>query len=269
MDSEIKTAAERLSSSAATGIHCEPIRELIGVDAIDHAYAIQKLNVEQRISSGEKPVGYKIGLTSEKVQAQFGIDQPDYGVLFDTMLKDQEEIIAWDELMQPRVEVEIAFIVNKDLNDENLTMDDMRAAIGEAACSIEIVGSRIRNWDIKIVDTIADNASASHYVLSDKRRSLEGFDLEGCKMTLYKGDELVSEGKGSDCMGSPLISALWLAKKMQELGNPIRKDDVLMTGALGPMVGVNPGDEFQAKIEGLGEVMVKFGDNQSDANAKS
>jgi len=133
-------------------------------------------------------------------------------------------------------------------------MSDLINAIDYAAVSIEIVGSRIANWDIKITDTIADNASASHFILGESRVPLSQIDLEKCKMSLIRNGEVVSEGSGAACMDNPLNAALWLAQTMAEMGNPLKAGEVLLSGALGPMVPIEQGDKFEAVIEGLGSV---------------
>ncbi|MEM7104715.1 MAG: fumarylacetoacetate hydrolase family protein [Bacteroidota bacterium] len=256
----IEAAAKRLRKAAETRVVCSPVRDLIDEYDEELAYKVQQINNDLRIKAGERVVGKKIGLTSKSVQAQFGISAPDFGLLFDTneVLNGSEISIA--EIMQPRVETEIAFILGKDLIDPSITAAEMLSAIDFALASIEIVGSRIKNWDIRITDTIADNASASHFVLGHKPVHLSNFDLINCKMAMQKNGEVVSEGKGSDCIGSPINAAIWLARKMTTLGDPLKAGDILLTGALGPMVPVDAGDHVSATIEGLGEVSVTFTD---------
>jgi 2-keto-4-pentenoate hydratase len=136
---------------------------------------------------------------------------------------------------------------------------DVLSAIDYALASIEIVGSRIENWNIRITDTIADNASASHFVLGHRPGRLETLDLIGCNMSLHKNGVLASEGTGAACLGSPINATLWLAKTLIQMGDPLRAGDVILTGALGPMVSVEPGDQVSCSIEGLGTVSVQFG----------
>jgi 2-keto-4-pentenoate hydratase len=200
--------------------------------------------------------GKKIGLTSFVVQEQLGVDQPDYGILFDTMeVKDGK--LAFSELVQPKAEAEIAFVLGEDLEgDFNIT--DLIEAIDYATVSIEIVGSRVADWNIRITDTIADNASASHYILGDAKVSIDDVDLVGCQMTMTKNGEIASEGTGEACMDNPLNAALWLAQTMAKQGSPLRKGEVLLSGALGPMVPIEKGDIFEATIEGLGSVKLEI-----------
>src|SRR5690606_38919064 len=146
--------------------------------------------------------------------------------------------------------------LKKEISSHNPSLKEIIEAIDYMVAAIEIVGSRIANWNIKITDTIADNASASHFVLGTQKKQLNDIDIIGCEMQLFKNDQLVSEGCGSACLGSPLIAVQWLAKKMTETGNPLQAGDIILSGALGPMVNVAEGDEIRATVEGLGLVKV-------------
>ena len=254
----IETAARRLREADLRKETCMPVRDLIGTKDLDAAYAVQRLNTQLKIDSGAKVVGHKIGLTAAVVQEQLGVDQPDFGLLWDDKEVSNGGSISVSELMQPKAEAEIAFVLGKNLDSEDFNQETLLDAIAYALASIEIVGSRVENWDIKITDTIADNASASHWVIGDQRVELKDLDLVNCKMTMKKNDEIVSEGQGRNCLGSPLNALEWLAKKMAGIGEPLKKGDLILTGALGPMVPINAGDHFEAGIEGMGAVNVTF-----------
>ncbi len=257
-NTNIAAAAKRLREAAKTGITCTPIRDLIGTTDVASAYAVQEINTNLRIEAGARIVGSKIGLTAPVVQQQLGVNQPDFGMLWqDTEVLNGGEISV-REIMQPRVEAEIAFVLGKDLESDQLTSIDIISAVEYAVASIEIVGSRIQNWDIKITDTIADNASASHWVVGHRPVKLEQLDLINCKMQMQQNGKVVSEGMGKNCLGSPINAALWLANKMAQMGMPLKAGDLVLTGALGPMISVQAGDHFSANIEGLGEVSVQF-----------
>ena len=256
--SNINEAALQLRNSSNKKTTCSPVRNLIGATDIEAAYKVQEINIAERLRNSAKPVGSKVGLTSFAVQKQLGVDQPDFGVLLDDMVVEQGSTVDYNLLMQPKVEAEVAFVLKSDLPSGEISESALIEAIDYAVASIEIVGSRVENWDICITDTIADNASASHYVLGTKHNTMQGLDLVGCKMKLWVNDELVSEGKGEACMGSPINAALWLANTMVNLGKPLRAGDVILSGALGPMAPVKPGDKARASIEGLGEVSVNF-----------
>ena len=259
MQKSIKTAAERLRQAAETGQACAPVRELIGLDDLAAAYEVQALNTQLRLAAGARIVGRKIGLTAKSVQTQLGVEQPDYGVLFHDREVLNGAIVPWQALMQPRAEGEIAFVLGKDLPHPDLISADVISAIDYALASIEIVGSRIENWNIRITDTIADNASASHFVLGHRPVRLEHLDLTGCNMSLLKNGVQVSEGLGAACLGSPINALVWLAKTMARLGEPLRAGEVILTGALGPVVAVTPGDRIDCHIDGLGSASVHFG----------
>src|SRR5210317_1133962 len=234
-----------------------PIRDAIGND-IETAYAIQKKLIQQRIADGERVVGKKIGLTSPAVQAQLGVDQPDYGVLFNTMDMTGKGPVPVELLMQPKVEGELAFVLGADLRDPDVDMETLKSAIIAVRPAIEIVGSRVEKWDIKISDTIADNASGSHYVLSTQAKPLAEVPTATIEMTLLKNGAVASEGNGKACMGDPLNAALWLAQTMARMGRPLLKGEVLLSGALGPMVPVERGDAFELRVEGFLSTMVSF-----------
>jgi 2-keto-4-pentenoate hydratase len=252
-----KDLGKQLFESLNSGQSIAPIRDQINND-IDAAYAVQKELVALRKARGEKVVGKKIGLTSFAVQEQLGVDQPDYGVLFDTMNLTDKGPVPMELLMQPKVEGELAFILGEDLDGPEITKEELINAISQVLPSIEIVGSRITNWDIRISDTIADNASGSHFVLGSEGRPLAQVDTVGITMRLKRNGEIASEGTGAACMDDPLNAALWLAKTMAKNGQPLKSGEVLLSGALGPMVPVESGDFFSLEVDGFAPVLLRF-----------
>lgn len=257
--SDLKTLARILRQAEESKNPCSPVRKIIGIENVAAAYEIQNINNDLRLENGGRIVGRKIGLTSKAVQKQLGVDQPDYGALFHDMEVLNGGMIPWNETMQPKVEAEIAFILSKDLPSADIGVIDILGAIDYALVSLEIVGSRIENWNIKITDTIADNASASHFVLGHQPMKLNQIDLINCKMAMTRNGDLVSEGTGSACLGSPINATLWLAQTMAELGTPLKAGDLVLSGALGAMAKVEAGDLVSASIDGLGTVSVFFG----------
>lgn len=255
---KVEDAAKALRAVYGGAPPIHPLRGLFDAPSIETAYAIQETNTRKWVADGRKIAGRKIGLTSKAVQAQLGVDQPDYGALFDDMEVESFGEVAASSVCQPRIEGEIAFVLKRDLPLAKPTLNDVQLAIDYAVASFEIVGSRIRGWDITIFDTIADNASSGKYVLSDKRASLENLDLLNCKMVLEANGEVVSTGQGSACLGNPLIATQWLAEVMVKAGQPLSAGDVVLSGALGPFVNVEAGVTYGLKIEGLGDVQTTF-----------
>lgn len=256
-------AARRLSEASATRTPCAPIRDLLPSNHVhaqmEFGYRVQRLLTRESLKVGRRIVGAKIGLTSEAVQRQLGVDQPDTGVLFADMVRGEEEVIDPTELLQPKIEAEIAFVLSADLSGPDIDIASVRSAVATAVAALEIVDSRVADWDIRLVDTIADNASCGLYVLGSNPLPLEGLDLPGSAMAMTAGGEVVSTGSGTACLGDPCAALLWLSRTAWDLGAPLRAGDVVLSGALGPMVSVAPGTTYEATIEGLGTVSATFG----------
>lgn len=251
-------AARRLHDAEQSRTACAPIRDLIGDSDIASAYEVQKANLDRWTESGRRIVGRKVGLTSAVVQKSLGIDQPDYGTLFVDMEIADGGIVAAGRLLQPRVEGEIAFVLRSDLTQKEPSIVDIIKATDFALPAIEIVDSRVRDWDIRIVDTIADNGSCGLYVLGASPVQLDRIDLKMCGMVLEQNGEVGSTGAGRACLGNPLHAVQWLAKIMVAAGQPLKAGDVVLSGALGPMVSVKAGDHIEVRISGVGSVSVRF-----------
>lgn len=256
-DATIAVAAGRLAAAAATGVPCEPVRDLIGPEDIVSAYRVQERFNALRAESSPV-VGRKIGATSQAVQMQLGVDQPDFGVLFADMQFADGDLLPFDRLLQPRVEAEIAFVLLRDLVDGPLDVRQCRAAVDYAVAALEIVDSRIKGWDISFADTVADNASSGLYVLGTARHTLDDFEPGEVLMGLRVDGELVSSGDGTACLGDPLNALSWLAHRAREFGDPLRAGQLILSGALGPMVPVQPGSTVRASIKPLGSVSATF-----------
>ncbi|MFJ9380748.1 2-keto-4-pentenoate hydratase [Streptomyces sp. NPDC101455] len=261
----VAKAASLLAEAARTGTACPPVRALFddGGD-LESAYAVQQLNIQHGLDAGRRIVGRKIGLTSVAVQRQLGVDRPDFGALFADMAVPDGGEVAAGRLIQPKVEAEVALVLGRDLPHGQCSLVDVLRAVDFALPALEIVDSRIVDWDISLVDTVADNASCGLYVLGGRPVPLTGADLRAVTMTMTRGGETVSEGTGADCFGSPLNAAVWLASALAERGDPLRAGDLVLTGALGPMVPADPGDVFEARISDLGSVRIAFS-TQGDA----
>lgn len=243
----VMQAAQRLRDAAASRTPCAPVRDLIGAAAVEAAYAVQLQLTQERRASGERVVGRKIGLTSPAVQAQLGVDRPDFGVLFDDMEVADGEAVPMSRLIQPKVEAEIAFALGADL-DGDVSPATVRAAVDHAAVALEIVDSRIADWDISIADTVADNASSGLFVLGSRRLRLDEFEPRDTTVCLTVDGLVVSTGSGAACLGDPLAALAWLAETARDLGEPLRAGQVVMSGALGPMVPVRAGTNVRADL---------------------
>ncbi|WP_400995550.1 2-keto-4-pentenoate hydratase [Agromyces sp. GXQ0307] len=253
----VHAAESLLRAAACARIPCAPVRDLIGDDDQVTAYAVQSLGIARRVAEGARIVGRKIGLTSPAVQAQFGVTTPDYGVLLDDMIADDREPLDLGRFLQPRVEAEVAFVLGRDLDSPTTHVADVIRATEFVLPAIEVVDSRIAGWDIRITDTIADNASSGAVVLGTTPRRLDGLDLAGAGMRLDHAGAPVSTGAGSACLGSPVIAVAWLARAVARHGRPLRAGEVVLSGALGPMVDATTG-VFHARLDGLGEVRTEF-----------
>ncbi len=252
----VQASADALYEAERSNVAIAPLREHIRDG--DAAYAVQEHNTKRALDAGRRLVGRKIGLTSPAVQAQLGVDQPDFGMLFADMEIGEGEMIAPGRILQPRIEVEIAFILERDLLHEQPTLSDIILATAYVAPAFEIVGSRIEGWNIRFVDTVADNASSGAWVIGGPVHRLHGVDLRGCSMVMEQDGEKVSEGRGAACLGSPVNAVRWLAREMVRRGRPLKAGDVVLSGALGPMVPVVPGATYEARVSGLGIVMAAF-----------
>jgi len=251
-------AALRLATARAERRPCAPVRDLLPPGDLGVAYAVQSVWVTRQVAAGSRVVGRKIGLTNPAVRRQLGVDQPDFGVLLDDMACRPGTPVDSGLLLQPRIEAEIAFVLARDLTEPTTGPADVVAATAYVVPALEIVDSRIANWDIGIVDTVADNASAGLFVLGERPVPLAGLDLPSCAMVLRRGDEVVSTGSGADCLGDPLEAVAWLARACHALGEPLLAGEVVLSGALGPVVPVAPGDHFRAHISGIGDVAARF-----------
>lgn len=251
-------AAEQLMAAARAGVAGPPVRQLFDRPDVATGYRVQALLTEAAVAGGRRPVGRKIGLTSPAVQRQLGVDQPDTGVLFADMEVPPGASVPAGRLIQPRVEAEVAFVLGADL-DGDVGYQRARDAVEVAVAALEIVDSRVAGWDITIVDTVADNASCGLFVLGDRRVDPTGVDLTRLAMTLVDGTgAIVSEGSGAACLGDPVNALVWLARTAVSLGRPLRAGEIVLTGALGPMVDAEPGSWFRADIDVLGSVAVQF-----------
>ena len=257
-DDRVQVAALALRSARAACRPIAPISSTYGIAGLEAAYAVAELNTQARIGEGRRVVGKKVGLTSRSVQQQLGVDQPDFGVLFDDMEFLGGADIPMQRLMQPKVEAEVAFVVGNDLCDAQPSWGQFLRAIAYALPAIEIVDSAVADWKITLVDTVADNASCGLYVLGDQPVALGAVALAELGMRMTRNGEVVSVGSGAACMGHPLRAAYWLARTMAARGQSLKAGEVILSGALGPMVPVAAGDAVEVCLGALGGVTCRM-----------
>lgn len=254
----IAAAGDRLVEAHFSRTACEPVRDLIGREDVAAAYLVQEHLNAARLARGARVVGRKIGATSEAVQTQLGVDQPDFGVLLDDMGYADGNEVPTERLIQPKAEAEVAFVLAEDLAEGPLDDAQVRGAVSYAVAALEIVDSRIRGWDISFADTVADNASSGLYVLGTERRTLDEVEPVEVAMSMSIDGEKASTGTGAACLGDPLRAVAWLAHQARTFGEPLRAGQVILSGALGPMRPVSAGQVVTADIGGLGTVTARL-----------
>ena len=253
----IEQLAAKLDKATRTCQPIPPLTEKHPSLTADDAYAIQLVNVDRLLAKGAVISGKKIGLTSPGMQQLLGVNEPDYGHLFTFM--DCALDIRSDELIQPKIEAEIAFILGEDLPARDVTAEDVLLATEYVTAAFEIVDSRVANWKIKLADTISDNASSGRYVLGNERVSPKGLDLAAVTMRTEQGDKgVVSEGLGAAVMGDPAVSVAWLANCMRRYGVSLKKGEVILSGAFAAALPAKKGDVFTATFSSLGSVTARF-----------
>jgi 2-oxopent-4-enoate/cis-2-oxohex-4-enoate hydratase len=225
---------------------------------IEDAYRVQQRIIARRLEGGETVVGKKIGLTSKAVMDMLEVHQPDFGWLLSGMVFNDGDAIPMDALIQPKAEGEIAFVLERDLEGPGVTNADVLAATGGVMACFEIVDSRIRDWKIKIQDTVADNASAGVFVLGDRMVDPRRVDLSLAGMVLEKNGEVVATGAGAAALGSPVNSVAWLANTLGRLGIALKAGEIVLSGSLAAMLPVQRGDSLRVAIGGIGSCSVRF-----------
>ena len=256
--SRIEAAALALREARASRRTIPPVSTTFGITGLAESYAVAGINTRERVRAGGRIIGRKIGLTSAAVQKQLGVDQPDFGVLFEDMEYLHDGEVPVSRLMQPRIEAEVAFVVGRDLSAIAPTFGEFVTCISSCLPALEIVDSAVADWKITLADTVADNASCGLYVLGNQPVPLGHAQLAELPMELSRNSETVSTGQGAACMGHPLRAAYWLARTLAARGEGLKAGEVILSGALGPMVPVRAGDEFRAYLGPLGSVACRM-----------
>jgi 2-keto-4-pentenoate hydratase len=227
------------------------------IDVVD-AYEIQLINIRRRLESGARVVGHKVGLSSKAMQQMMGVDEPDYGHLLAEMEVREDVPVEADRYLFPRVEVEVGFILGADLPGADCTEEDVLAATVAFAPSIELIDSRIKDWNIGLADTISDNASSAGFVLGKERVAPKDIDIKSIDAVLTRNGEVVAEGRSDAVLGDPVIAVAWLARKVASFGVRLKAGDVVLPGSCTRAIDARPGDAFHAEFAGLGSVRLQF-----------
>ncbi|MUL83981.1 MULTISPECIES: 2-keto-4-pentenoate hydratase [unclassified Mycolicibacterium] len=228
-----------------------------GIDVVD-AYEVQLINIRQRVAEGARIIGHKVGLSSKAMQDMMGVDEPDYGHLLDEMEVFENVPVKSSNFLYPRVEVEVGFILADDLPGAGCTEEDVLAATAAFAPAIELIDTRITNWQIKLCDTIADNASSAGWVLGEARVSPKDIDICNIDAVLTNHGEVVAEGRSDAVLGNPVTAVAWLARKVESFGVRLKAGDIVLPGSCTRAIDAPPGSDFVADFAGLGSVQLRF-----------
>jgi 2-keto-4-pentenoate hydratase len=264
LDSTQRTAAAELLWAAERDLApVDPLTETYpAIDVVD-AYEIQLINVRRKIAGGARVRGHKVGLSSPVMQQMMGVDEPDYGHLLDAMVLGQDAPIPAGRYCYPRIEVEIGYVLGSALPGADCTEADVLAATEYIVPSLELIDSRVRDWRIKLADTIADNASSAGVILGAERKApadlaAAGIDLSDIDAVLYQEDEEIARGNTSAVLGNPTASVAWLARKVADFGVKLEAGHLILPGSCTRAIDARPGTTFRAEFAGLGTVTARF-----------
>jgi 2-keto-4-pentenoate hydratase len=255
---QVRNIAQELFNAERKRLTLRPLTERFPEITPDEAYHIQLALIEMNKARGAKVVGKKIGLTSKAMQKMLNVDQPDYGHIFDNMVLQDAAVFRASELIQPKIEPETAFILDRELKGPGITPMEVLAATRFVVPALEIIDSRIEGWKIKLCDTIADNASSARVVLGNSPKRIDQLDLKLIGMVLEKNGDIVQTGAGGAVLGHPAVAVAWLANAVGQFGVRLGAGEIIMPGALCAAADVSAGDLLQATFAGLGSVSVRF-----------
>jgi 2-keto-4-pentenoate hydratase len=255
---QCRAAADALASAERRARQIPPLTESWRAFGAADAYAIQQINVSRRLADGVSVQGYKIGLTSSAIQSQLGVAEPDYGHLMSDMFLPVGGTVAMAALCQPRVEPELAFVLDRDLGGAPVTVGDVLGATALILPALEVIDSRIDQWRITLADTIADNASSARVVLGGAGVQPSALDLREVGVVLRKDGQPVAKGTSADVMGNPAAAVCWLVNRLASFGVRMAAGSVVLSGSCTRAIPAGPGDHFEADLSGIGQVSVSF-----------
>jgi 2-keto-4-pentenoate hydratase len=258
MKSLVESIANELIDAENNQISVAPLTQRYSNLQVSDAYQVQIHVVNKRITEGHQVIGKKVGLTSTAMQQMLGVDEPDYGHLLEYMKISNGETVNISDFISPKVEAEIGFILDKDLVGPNVNYLDVLMSVKYVVPAIEIIDSRISDWKIKLIDTVADNGSSARVVVGNKLSTIEGLDLRTQGMVLYKNKKLAATGAGTAALGHPAQAVAWLANKLHEFGIHLKAGELILPGALSGAISVKEGDQISADFGIMGSVSVTF-----------
>lgn len=259
-ETTLAALAESLRVAEATRVPIGPLTASHPELTVADAYRIQQINVHLRKEQGGLVRGRKVGLTSAAMQQQLGVDEPDFGAIFADMLIEEGDAVPVGELIQPRIEGEIAFVMESDLQGPGVSSADALRAVAGALPALEVIDSRVADWKIKLPDTIADNASSARVVCGGRLTPIDDLDLRLVGMAFSHNGAVVATGAGAAVLGNPIRCVAWLANKLGEFGVPLRAGDLVLAGSLHAALPVAAGDTVHAEFAELGSVTARFGE---------
>ena len=250
--------ARSLAEAELNRAPIDPLTSLYPEMNVVDAYEVQLLNIRRQVAAGARVVGHKVGLSSEVMQKMMNVDEPDYGHLLDVMESFEDQPVPASNFCFPRVEVEVGFILGKDLPGAGCTIEDVIDATEFVVPSIELIDSRIKDWKIGLADTIADNASSAGFVLGKERVDPKSIDITNIDAVLTRNGEMIAEGRSDAVLGNPVIAVAWLAQKVESFGVRLKAGDIVLPGSCTRAIDVRAGDKFVAEFTGLGSVHLEF-----------
>ncbi|KSU63324.1 2-keto-4-pentenoate hydratase [[Bacillus] enclensis] len=258
MDATVGNIAATLLNAEKSKIAVPPITSQFTDISVTDAYNVQLEIVKTKLKEGRAIIGKKVGLTSVAMQKMLGVEEPDYGHLLDDMKVENGGAVMMSNFLSPKIEAEIGFVLADDLNGPNVTFLDVLMATKYVVPTLEIIDSRIADWKIGLVDTVADNGSSAKVVVGEQVTDINGLDLRSVGMILSKNGEMIATGSGAAALGHPAHAIAWLANKLHEFGIPLRAGELILPGALSAAVSVSEGDTITAQFGPLGSVSVTF-----------
>lgn len=254
----IQTEAKRFLHAEKNKQSIEPLTHTFPDLTVDEAYSIQLKQIEEKVSNGAKVVGKKIGLTSQVMQEMFQVNEPDYGHLLDDMLHIDGDDISLDAFLEPKLEFEIAFLLKEDLQGPGVTVIDVLEATEYVAPAFEVIDSRIKDWNIRFEDTVADNGSSARAILGGNPTPIDQVDLPHLGMAVYRNGRFIDSATGAAVMGNPARAVAWLANALGKYDISLHQGDIVLSGALTAAVPIQDGDTFTADFAHIGSVSASF-----------